>query len=200
MSTSLPVVKVNLGCGFHILKGWRNHDNGSHIPDSPEFFRTDIRKTLPYNDNTVQFILAEHILEHLTFREAIDFLAECKRILRPGGIIRIAVPALDRIMKLDGAYEAFLSLMLVPPPKNRKETVHTVLASWGHQSAYTTESLKIVLWSCGFLDIKDREYGKSDHIELQEIDGHATTHEVLEIYPEFVDTLKLECAIFEASK
>ena len=42
----------------------------------------------------VDAIYASHMLEHLDRAEARSFLAECRRVLKPGGILRLAVPDL----------------------------------------------------------------------------------------------------------
>lgn len=41
-----------------------------------------------------------HLLEHFSKTEALPFLRECYRVLKPGGIIRIAVPDLERIVRV----------------------------------------------------------------------------------------------------
>jgi predicted SAM-dependent methyltransferase len=52
----------------------------------------DLRKGLPFPDGSVRRIYSSHFLEHLTFREGERFLAECMRVLGPGGHFSIAVP------------------------------------------------------------------------------------------------------------
>jgi len=80
--------KVNFGCGSNRIDGWENHD-----------IETDITKRLPYGNGTVDFILAEHVLEHISGPEALKFLDEAYRILKPKGVLRICVPVLDRLTK-----------------------------------------------------------------------------------------------------
>jgi len=52
---------------------------------------TDIRK-LPYADNTVAEVYASHVLEHFSYYERDEILKEWVRVLKPGGLLRIAVP------------------------------------------------------------------------------------------------------------
>lgn len=54
----------------------------------------DIRYKLPYEDSSVEAIFTEHVLEHINFVEAVGFLEECFRILKPGGSIRTVMPSL----------------------------------------------------------------------------------------------------------
>lgn len=57
----------------------------------------DITKPLPYADNSVDEARIEHGLEHVTTHQAMLFLYEVRRILRPGGKFRLSVPVLDHL-------------------------------------------------------------------------------------------------------
>ncbi|MGL4880978.1 MAG: class I SAM-dependent methyltransferase, partial [Waterburya sp.] len=50
---------------------------------------------LEFEDNTFDFIFSEHFFEHLFLNEAVKLLKECRRILKPHGVIRIVVPDAD---------------------------------------------------------------------------------------------------------
>ena len=52
----------------------------------------DLRQPIPLADNTVQRILTEHFLEHITANEISAFLVDAWRLLEPGGLLRLAVP------------------------------------------------------------------------------------------------------------
>lgn len=65
--------------------------------DDPRYTAIDIKsgidaRKLPYEDNSVDEVYASHVLEHFSFRETADVLAEWARVLKPGGIMRISVP------------------------------------------------------------------------------------------------------------
>lgn len=53
---------------------------------------------LPFPDNSIDAINCSHMLEHLTREEGLKFLKECNRVLKPDGIIRIAVPNAERLV------------------------------------------------------------------------------------------------------
>lgn len=78
-------MKLNLGCGNNILSGWDNHD-----------MDVDLTKPIPYADLSVQKIFAEHVIEHLTSAEMMNFFSECYRILQPGGILRVVFPDIEQ--------------------------------------------------------------------------------------------------------
>lgn len=52
----------------------------------------DLRKGIPFPDESVKKIYSSHFFEHLSFKEAQQFLDECKRVLVPGGQFSICVP------------------------------------------------------------------------------------------------------------
>ena len=85
---------VNLGCGSVFHPDWINLDS---IPASDLVRRWDIRGPLPFADGQVDACYASHVFEHLPKPNALDFLRECRRILKPGGVVRLAVPDLENI-------------------------------------------------------------------------------------------------------
>lgn len=52
----------------------------------------DLRKGIPFPDESVSKIYSSHFLEHLSFKEGQFFLEECLRVLIPSGIFSICVP------------------------------------------------------------------------------------------------------------
>jgi SAM-dependent methyltransferase len=60
----------------------------------PDIVRWDLRKGIPFPESSLDVVYHSHFLEHLTQKNAIAFLGECRRVLKPGGVLRIAVPDL----------------------------------------------------------------------------------------------------------
>jgi SAM-dependent methyltransferase len=58
----------------------------------------DLTAPLPYADASFEAAYGSHVLEHLTPGEAERLLAELRRVLRPGAILRLAVPDLDAVV------------------------------------------------------------------------------------------------------
>lgn len=90
---ALPVL-VNLGCGRRFLKGWVNID---FVSTDPAVQAHDLRKGIPLDDNTAGVVYHSHILEHFSRKDGIAFQKECYRVLKPGGVIRVAVPDLQQL-------------------------------------------------------------------------------------------------------
>jgi SAM-dependent methyltransferase len=118
----MKVNGINVGCGNLPCQrpGWENIDNSpaARLSRWPllrclafavgllpaEIFEVkwprnirihDVRKGLPYPDDSLSYVYSSHLLEHLHADEARAFLSECFRVLMPGGILRLAVPDLE---------------------------------------------------------------------------------------------------------
>ena len=87
---------VNIGCGATWHPAWTNLD--VH-PLSPQVRSWDVSHGLPFGTEQVDVCYASHVLEHLTRAQARALLLESFRVLRPGGIIRLAVPDLEAIVR-----------------------------------------------------------------------------------------------------
>lgn len=88
--------KLHLGCGTKHLKGYTNIDI-RYLPGVDEV--NNIRFLRNYKDNSVDEIYACHVLEHFGRWEYKDVLKRWFEILKPGGILRLAVPDFESIVK-----------------------------------------------------------------------------------------------------
>lgn len=89
--------KLNLGCGKRILKGYINIDFPNNAYDSQPDMALDIRK-LPFEDNSVDEILAVHVWEHFYLNEVDGIIEEWKRVLKEDGTLILEMPCLDKII------------------------------------------------------------------------------------------------------
>ena len=110
---------LNLGCGLSIAPGWINIDNSPNarlarypwlrwtlwklrvlsdqlhsVNWSDSIQNLDLKKKLPYNDSSVDFVYTSHFLEHLALKDSQRLMSEIFRVLKPGGIVRIVIPDL----------------------------------------------------------------------------------------------------------
>ena len=93
-------IKLHLGCGTNYIDGWINIDNNSDNNINKLDFLWDLKEPLPFDDNSVDFIYNEHFLEHLTVEQGQTSLRDFLRILKPNGVMRIAMPDLAEAVKL----------------------------------------------------------------------------------------------------
>lgn len=87
---------VNVGCGAVAHASWSNFDV---VPQLAHVQALDVRRGLPLVDGVAAAVYSSHVLEHLTDSEARPFLAEMRRVLEPGGVIRLVVPDLEVICR-----------------------------------------------------------------------------------------------------
>lgn len=52
----------------------------------------DLRLGLPFPDASIDFIYAEHVLEHFSYNDLINLIKDCSRVLKPNGVFSVAVP------------------------------------------------------------------------------------------------------------
>lgn len=88
---------LNLGCGARYHPDWINLDI---VARGPGVIEHDLSCGIPLPDASCGVVYHSAVLEHLRRNDAAGFLAECRRVLRPGGVLRVAVPDLETICRL----------------------------------------------------------------------------------------------------
>lgn len=166
-------IKLHLGCGNTYLEGWVNIDNNSDNNIKKLDLNWDLRNPLPYEDNSVDMIYNEHFLEHLTVEEALVSLKDFIRVLKPGGVMRIAIPDLADPIRLynsdnwkeDPGVKKWLSFV-----QTKGELINICFRWWGHKWLYDWEELERRLREAGAVNIKQCELRKSEHPELCDLE------------------------------
>jgi len=107
--TSNTLLMLNLGCGERTHHSWVNIDYSlkaklqklwflrpfiRSVPLS-NYLHHDLRRGIPYDNDTVDVVYSSHVLEHMEKGQAPLFLREIHRVLKPNGIVRIVVPDLE---------------------------------------------------------------------------------------------------------
>lgn len=80
---------INLGCGERFHSDWLNLDLSA---SSADVVQCDLTKGIPVADGKARMVYSSAVLEHIPRIFVGGFLAECHRVLRPGGILRLSVP------------------------------------------------------------------------------------------------------------
>lgn len=153
--------KIQFGCGENYLEGWENYD-----------IEMDISKLIPKQSDYYDFIFAEHVVEHVDSPTALKFFYECKRILKPGGVLRVAVPSVNQVRdRITEDYLAWTKELDYGDGTVSKALTNIIL-NHGRLSSWNYDLLDVMLEAAEF-DIRvPAEVGKSTHPELSNIEGH----------------------------
>ena len=156
---------LNIGCGSRKISGYVNIDVIRGVD-----LRHDVRKGIPYPQGAVDTIYSEHFLEHLTQRDGLRFLRECRRVLKPGGIVRIAMPDLDalvsRYTREDWRGDGDMFRLGFEWVDNRCEMLNIAMREWGHRWVYNEEELRRVASLAGLIARGRMRWGESEVSEL----------------------------------
>lgn len=87
---------LNLGCGATFHKDWTNVD---FVSTGENVMAHNLLAGVPFEAGKFDVVYHSHVLEHFPKEKAILFIKECHRVLKKGGIIRVAIPDLERIAK-----------------------------------------------------------------------------------------------------
>ena len=173
---------LDLGCGPNIHPCFINLDYAWRPGIN---LCWDITKGLPLADRSLAGIFSEHCLEHLSLATTDGVLAECWRVLQPGGTLRIVVPdgelylmgysslmagAAGRLPYADSdSYQGLYSPML---------SVNRIFREHGHLFIYDYVTLAQLLERRGFIAIR-REHFRSGYDQQLLIDSEHRAQESL---------------------
>jgi len=164
------VRKLQLGAGGSNPSGWLNSDIE---PEKGQIY-LDAAAPYPFAAGSFHYVFAEHLIEHFTWEDGLAMLKECRRVLAPGGRIRIITPNLSKVIELlsredDEAREimaAHRRLFIWPDtPVMAAYILNKEVRDWGHQFIYDPSALRKTLALAGFREIKQYAVGsKTDPV------------------------------------
>jgi len=146
--------KIHVGCGYEKFEGWENYDR-----------EVDISKPLPFENETVDYMFSNHMLEHVTQHQGFRFLKDCFRVLKPGGVLRVGVPDIKRILDMCSVPQVFTDYA-IERGGSPGIAVENVIFKFEHQSAYTRDLLDAMLRCIGFITMDAQRWDQSPFEEL----------------------------------
>lgn len=149
-------LKLHLGSGTEHKDGWINID----LAGDPVDLAWNLAHGIPFPDGSVDGIFHEHLLEHLPLRAGDQLIAECWRVLRPGGVLRIGVPdagAYARSYASDGEF-----IESIRPERPTRMLAMQEIFYWNrHLTMYDVETLALLFRANGFRDPEKKAFGET---------------------------------------
>ena len=163
--------RLNWGCGAEGEPGWINSDakEGPGI-DLP----CDIRRGLPLEEASIDYAVSIHALPEVPYPDLVPVLAELRRVLRPGGVLRLSLPDMER------AWEAYRAgdreYFLIPDEDALSLGAKMVLQLiwYGYsRTLFTWDFIREVLLKAGYTDVARCAYRqtRSAHPGITELDN-----------------------------
>lgn len=146
--------KLHLGCGKRYIPGFIHIDKEyyKHLD-----YQLDITNLSKFADNSIDVIYACHVLDHLSRNKELDgALSEWHRVLRRGGILRIAVSDFEKVVQMYNSGTDLETLWghLVGGHKSPADA---------HGCVFDFTVLKRYLKKHGFKNIKRYDWRKTIH-------------------------------------
>jgi Uncharacterized protein conserved in bacteria len=163
--TLRPRKYLDLGCGPNTHSGFINLDfqwrRGVDIC-------WDVSKGIPLDDNSLTGVFTEHCIEHIPLRDGYALLAECHRVLEPGGTLRIVTP--DAEAYLIGYSRTLAGTNDGPLPRSERDefqgfytpamTVNRVFNQFGHRFIYDFATFQAMLERQHFVNVTRSSFGE----------------------------------------
>jgi predicted SAM-dependent methyltransferase len=171
MTTGQQRRRLNWGCGTEPTPGWINSD----IKEDPTVdISCDILEGLPLEEGSIDYAVSIHALPELRYPDQVPALMELRRVLTPGGVLRLALPDLDRA--IDAYKTGDRAYFLVPDEDARAlgSKLIVQLLWYGYsKTLFTFDFIAELLEKAGFADVRRCEFGQthSPHPEIASLDN-----------------------------
>lgn len=158
--------KIHYASYTKMIPGWLNVDLQESGPEN--YMKVNLVTKHPFPDDWFRFGFSEDFLEHISQFDAILFLIEAHRTLKPGGVLRVSSPDLRYVLRDGFPSHDFATLM---DAKERHYDRNR------HIEFFTRESLTTVAEHIGY-SVEFVPLGESRHPELRGIDTRVAQAEI----------------------
>lgn len=152
-------MKLHLGCGDKSIEGFINVDirPKEGIVDLVD----DISKLKSIEKNSTELIYACHVLEHFNRFEYLEVLKRWYELLTDGGILRLSVPDLGKVIQMYNQGTPLTKLMGFLYGGQTYEYNY-------HYVGFDFETLKNSLLECGFKEVRLWDWKKTEHSQVDD--------------------------------
>lgn len=157
-------MKLHLGCWHREIPGFVHVD----LCDMPHIQHQSGIDRLPFiDDGSAQLVYCSHAFEYFDRQQAVAVLAEWRRVLAPGGVLRLAVPdfaALATVYRETGDLSKLLGPLygrMTIPTRDGDSTLY-------HRTTYDFASLAGLLQANGFRDVQLWDWRRTEHAHVDD--------------------------------
>jgi len=152
-------MKLHLGCGKRYIPGFVHIDAINH----PHVNHVASIDNLHFIDNdSVDLIYNCHVLEHFKRCEVMHVLNEWKRVLKPGGVLRISVPDFASLCDVYQRHGNQLKLV-IGPLFGRQDYLYNI-----HYNAFDYQTLSNALGEAGFGQVRRYDWRETEHATIDD--------------------------------
>jgi len=151
-------MKLHLGCGKRFIPGYVHID----AIDYPHVDHVSTIDNLSFIENdSVEVIYNCHVLEHFKRRDVLQVLSEWRRVIKPGGILRISVPDFAAICEVYRKYKDIS--LVVGPIFGKQDYLYNI-----HYNIFDFDYLRKCLMEVGFINVRKYDWRETEHANIDD--------------------------------
>jgi predicted SAM-dependent methyltransferase len=159
-----PLEYLDIGCGPNPSPEFINLD---YLWRPGVDLCWDVARPLPLASDSLAGIFSEHCIEHVPLTVGDSLLAECFRVLRPGGTVRLVTPDAEQYLVGYAALRSDPGGAALPKAGNDRfhgvytpvMSVNRVFGQFGHRFIWDFETFEALLSGHGFVDVARASFG-----------------------------------------
>ncbi|HWU61095.1 MAG TPA: methyltransferase domain-containing protein [Ensifer sp.] len=162
-------MKLHLGCWHRYIPGFVHVD----LCDMPHIdHKTSIDSLPMIETGSAELVYSSHSFEYFDRQQAPVVLSEWRRVLKPGGVLRLAVPDFEALVRLY-LQTGELSKILGPLYGRMEIKTEAGPATLYHRTTYDFASLAALLTECGFENVVRYDWRDTVH---KDYDDHSQAY------------------------
>lgn len=166
-------IKLEIGAGRKRgFDGWTTLDR-----EGGADLRWNLGRRLPFPDASVDVLYSSHVLEHFHHADLMKLLADCRRVLKRGGVFLACVPDASIYLRAYFAPDAFdkKTFLQYQPAVISTSPIDLVnyiaYMSGEHRHMFDRENLHQVLTSAGFVAVAERAFDSGIDVKSRQYES-----------------------------